>query len=149
MNNFRFLVITASVLFFVNGYSQADCILGVGVTDDATIAEIFQFNELQNEKLKSLSADLKFKSDELNNELVNIKDSHPQSSVTELRQLADKYKGLMDSLGKVQATTDKKMLALFNPKQYELYQSLCKEAYRSPYIVAPSMYTDSIVDENR
>ena len=149
MNNFRFLVLTASVLFFVNAYSQADCILGVGVTDDATIAEIFQFNELQNEKLKNLSADLKSKSDELNNELVNIKDSHPQSSVTELRQLADKYKGVMDSLGKVQATTDKKMLALFNPKQYELYQSLCKEAYRSPYIVAPTMYTDSIVDENR
>ena len=92
---------------------------------------------------------MKFKSDELNNELVNIKDSHPQSSVTELRQLADKYKGVMDSLGKVQATTDKKMLALFNPKQYELYQSLCKEAYRSPYIVTPTMYTDSIVDENR
>ncbi|MGO4920725.1 hypothetical protein [Maribacter spongiicola] len=149
MNNFKFLVLTASVLFFVNGYSQADCILGVGVTSDSIISDIFQLNEMQHEKLESLSAEVKYRNNVLSNELENVKSRHPQSNVTELRQLADKYKVVMDSMARVQEMTDKKMLALFNPKQYELYQSLCKEAYRSPYIVAPTMNTDSIVDENR
>ena len=58
-------------------------------------------------------------------------------------QLADKYKNVMDSMQLLQAMIDKKVLSLFNEKQYELYLSLCKEASRSPFIVVPKVYTDS------
>ena len=74
---------------------------------------------------------------------------HPQSNATELRQLADKYRGVMDSMAVIQTMIDKKVLALFNEKQYELYLSLCKEASRSPFIVVPAVYNDSVPIKNR
>jgi len=148
MKKFRYVIVAITFLIFMQGNAQADCVLGVGVTNDSIISEIFQLNEMQHEKLISFSAELKYRNDVINNELQNVKERHPQSSVTELRQLANKYKTVMDSLSKVQAMIDKKMLTLFNPKQYELYQSLCKEAYRSPYVIIPTVYTDSIVDKN-
>ena len=130
MKRFRYIIWSVIILISARVYSQADCVLGVGVTND------------------SISAELKYRNDVLNNELQNVKERHPQSSETELRQLADKYKSVMDSMGRVQAMIDKRMLTLFNSKQYELYQSLCKQAYRSPYVVVPTVYTDSIVDKN-
>ena len=148
MKKYKFLVWSAFILVSVRVNSQADCVLGVGITNDSIISEIFQLNEMQKEKLTSFSAELKYRNDVLNNELQNVKERHPQSSETELRQLADKYKSVMDSMGRVQAMIDKRMLTLFNSKQYELYQSLCKQAYRSPYVVVPTVYSDSIVDKN-
>ncbi len=146
---FRYLVVLASVLFFTNVNAQADCILGVGVTSDSIISDIFQLNDMQKAKLEQFSTDFKLQNETLNNNLAEVKSKHPQSNVTELRQLADKYKNVMDSMARVQEITDKKMLALFNSNQYELYLSLCKDASRSAYIVVPAVYTDSISNENR
>ncbi|WP_157483925.1 hypothetical protein [Maribacter hydrothermalis] len=129
--------------------AQADCILGVGITNDSIISDIFLLNEMQHEKLRSFSAELKYRNDLLNIELKNVKNRHPQSNVTELRQLADKYKSVMDSMSSVQSMIDKRMLSLFNSKQYELYRVLCKEAARSPFVVIPVVYTDSVNNENR
>ncbi|WP_396635159.1 hypothetical protein [Maribacter sp. R86514] len=146
---FRFLVVLASVLFFTNVNAQADCILGVGVTSDSIISDIFQLNDMQKSKLEQFSTNIKLQNETLNNNLAEVKSKHPQSNVTELRQLADKYKNVMDSMARVQEVADKKMLALFNSNQYELYLSLCKDASRSAYIVVPAVYTDSIPNENR
>tara|TARA_R110000868_G_scaffold162722_2_gene394176 strand:- start:199 stop:564 length:366 start_codon:yes stop_codon:yes gene_type:complete len=121
----------------------------VGLTNDSIISEVFQLNDNQHEKLVSFSAELKYRNDLLNNELQNVKSRYPQSNVTELRQLADKYRSVMDSMTKVQTMIDKRMLTLFNSKQYELYRNLCKEASRSPFIVMPTVYADSISNENR
>ncbi|MDF4202389.1 hypothetical protein PXD56_05470 [Maribacter sp. SA7] len=146
---FRCLVVLASFLFFTNVNAQADCILGVGVTSDSIISDIFQLNDMQKAKLESFSADVKLRNEALNNDLAEVKSKHPQSNVTELRQLADKYKVVMDSMARVQEMMDKKMLALFNSNQYELYLSLCKDASRSAYIVTPAVYGDSISNKNR
>ena len=94
---FRYVVVLAFLLLFANLNAQADCILGVGVTSDSIISDIFQLNEMQHEKLESFSAEIKYRNDILSNELENVKSRHPQSNVTELRQLADKYKVVMDS----------------------------------------------------
>ena len=145
----RYVVAMAFLLLYANVNAQADCILGVGVTNDSIISDIFQLNEMQKEKLGSFSGEVKYRNNILSNELENVKSRHPQSSVTELRQLADKYKVVMDSMATVQEMMDKKMLALFNSNQYELYLSLCKDASRSAYIVTPAVYTDSIPSENR
>lgn len=124
--------------------SQVDCVLGVGITEDATLIDIFQMNEVQQENLANFGAELKYRNEILNNQLENITRRHPQSTPTELGQLASKYKAVMDSMEMVQALVDKKVLALFNEKQYELYLSLCKEAARSPFLVVPKIYNDSI-----
>ncbi|TDT47461.1 hypothetical protein CLV90_1537 [Maribacter spongiicola] len=149
MMKIRYVVAIAFLLLFANVNAQADCILGVGVTNDSIISDIFQLNEMQREKLESFSGEIKYRNDVLSNELENVKNRHPQSSVKELQQLADEYKSVMDSMGRVQKMIDKRMLALFNSKQYDLYLSLCKNASRSPYIVVPAVYTDSISSENR
>lgn len=149
MKIFRLLVVFCSFLLLNKTYAQADCILGVGLTSDSIISDVFQLNEVQQEKLVSFSAELKYRNDLLNNELQNVKSRHPQSNVKELSQLADKYKSVMDSMTQVQTMIDKRMLTLFNSKQYELYRNLCKEASRSPLIVIPTVYSDSINNENR
>ena len=149
MKIFRLLVVFCSFLLLNKTYAQADCILGVGLTSDSIISDVFQLNEMQHEKLVSFSAELKYRNDLLNNELQNVKSRHPQSNVKELSQLADKYKSVMDSMTQVQTMIDKRMLTLFNSKQYELYRNLCKEASRSPFIVIPTVYSDSINNENR
>lgn len=129
--------------------AQADCVLGVGLTDDATLIDIFQMNKMQQEQLANFGAEIKYRNELLNNELENVMKRHPQSNPTELQQLADKYKGVMDSMAIIQVIIDKKVLALFNEKQYERYLSLCKEASRSPHIVIPTVYNDSTVVKNR
>ena len=149
MKIFRLLVVFCSFLLLNKTYAQADCILGVGLTSDSIISDVFQLNKMQHEKLVSFSAELKYRNDLLNNELQNVKSRHPQSNVKELSQLADKYKSVMDSMAQVQTMIDKRMLTLFNSKQYELYRNLCKEASRSPFIVIPTVYSDSINNENR
>ena len=149
MKIFRLLVVFCFFLLLNKTYAQADCILGVGLTSDSIISDVFQLNEMQHEKLVSFSAELKYRNDLLNNELQNVKSRHPQSNIKELSQLADKYKSVMDSMAQVQTMIDKRMLTLFNSKQYELYRNLCKEASRSPLIVIPTVYSDSINNENR
>tara|TARA_R110002126_G_scaffold81242_5_gene200487 strand:+ start:1126 stop:1581 length:456 start_codon:yes stop_codon:yes gene_type:complete len=149
MKILRLLIVFSSFLFLNKTYAQADCILGVGLTNDSIISDVFQLNEVQHEKLVSFSAELKYRNDLLNNELQNVKSRHPQSNVKELSQLADKYKSVMDSMASVQTMIDKRMLTLFNSKQYELYRNLCKEASRSPLIIIPTVYSDSTNKENR
>lgn len=149
MKKFRFLVLLTLIGLTNNVSAQADCILGVGVTNDTIIFDVFQLNSMQRERLVNFSAELKFRNELLANELENVKNRHPQSNVTQLSQLAEKYKSTIDSMARVQTLIDKRMLALFNPKQYELYRSLCKEVSRSPLIVMPTLYSDSLNTKNR
>lgn len=128
-------------------FPQADCILGVGITDDNQLIEIFQMNTAQKESLISFSAELKYRNEILNNNLDNIKNRHPQSTVTELTKLANEYRKVMDSMYRVQVYMDKKMLKLFNSNQYELYRLFCKEAMRSPFVIIPKVYSDSIQEK--
>lgn len=148
MMKYSFLVLCILLGFVKEVNAQADCYLGVGVTNDTIISNVFQLNSMQRENLINFSAELKYRKGLLNNELQNITDRHPQSNVTELSQLAEKYKGVMDSMGRLQTMIDKRMLTLFNSNQYELYQTLCKEASRSPYIIIPTVYPDSLNNKN-
>lgn len=149
MEKLRFSIFFILLAFVNLARAQADCILGVGVTNDTVISGVFQLNKEQHKSLVNFSAEVKYRNELLNNELDNVMKRHPQSNVTELSQLAEKYKGVMDSMERVQTMIDKRMLALFNPKQYELYRTLCKEASRSPFIVVPTVYPDSINNKNR
>lgn len=125
--------------------AQDDCILGVGVTTDETIISVFQMNEEQAEKMANLGAELKYRNELLSSQLENITKKHPQSSEEDLMKLAGEYKTMMDSMGRVQKMIDKKVLSLFNKKQYNRYVNLCQEAFRRPLYVIPVNYNDSLV----
>lgn len=134
------------LLFFSSPLiAQADCILGVGVTNDSVLIDVFQLNVFQSKRLIKSSGEVKYRQDILDNKLENIRARHPQSNVAELSELAREYNIVMDSMAMVQRMIDKRILSLFNQKQYELYRSLCWEASRSPFIVAPRIYKDTAI----
>ena len=142
-----------TVLFFILSsisFAQAACILGVGITADSALVSVFQLNASQIDKLISYSEEVKYRKDILDNKLDNIQKRHPQSNVAELSKLATEYNTVMDSMGLVQTMIDKRLLTLFNEKQYALYRNLCREASRSPFIVAPTIYTkDTVISKKR
>ncbi|MDC6390336.1 hypothetical protein PP182_16720 [Maribacter sp. PR1] len=147
--NFQRIVLIFTCFYSLSSWSQSDCVLGVGITDNDIIAQVFQMNEMQQENLANFSAELKYRNEVLNNQLENIYTRHPQSTVEEINELAVKYRGVMDSMKIVQAMIDKKVLSLFNQKQYEFYLTLCQEAARSPYIITPKVYADSLRPKQR
>ncbi len=128
----------------IDAIGQEDCILGVGITENETIIDIFQLNGEQSEKIINYSAELKYRNELLNNQAENILKRHPQSTTAELMVLAAKYNVIRDSMEFIQRMIDKRALKLFNKKQYERYLKLCKEAFRQPFRVVPSNYRDSI-----
>ena len=148
-NIYQVLVVFFALLFSLHLTAQSDCILGVGVVNDSVLIEIFQLNPKQSKELVNYSAEIKYRNEILDNKLANIRKRHPQSSVQELSNLATAYNVIMDSMHLVQAMVDKRLLTLFNQKQYSLYRNLCLEASRSPFIVAPTIYVDSVVVKKR
>ena len=139
---FRVLLIISVVSISVT--AQEDCILGVGITKDETIIDVFQLNEEQSEQMINFSAELKYRNELLNNQAENILKRHPQSSAAELMVLAEKYNVIRDSMEVVQRMIDIKTLKLFNKNQYLRYLELCSEAFRQPFRVVPNNYQDSI-----
>ena len=140
----RFGVLLIISVVSISVTAQEDCILGVGITKDETIIDVFQLNKEQSEQMMNFSAELKYRNELLNNQAENILKRHPQSSAAELMVLAEKYKVIRDSMAVVQRLVDIRTLKLFNENQYRLYLSLCKEAFRQPYLVTPTNYKDSI-----
>ncbi|TLF45701.1 hypothetical protein [Maribacter aurantiacus] len=147
----RFLAFKTFLLVLISFSvrSQADCLLGVGITENDSLADIFQMNDVQKQELLNLSAELKYRNEILNVQLENVYNRHPQNTVEELNQLALKYRNVMDSMQSVQSMIDKKLLALLNPKQYQLYLDLCHEASRSPFVITPKVYSDSIPPKHK
>jgi hypothetical protein len=132
-------------LFFVKDLlAQEDCILGVGISKDETIIDVFQLNEEQAEQMINFSAEVKYRNELLNNQAQNILKRHPQSTAAELMVLAEKYNVIRDSMDRIQRMIDIKTLRMFNKKQYQRYLELCNEAYRQPFKVIPTSYKDSI-----
>ncbi len=83
----------------------------------------------------------------LEDDIRKLLDSHPQSTEEDLMALADKYRALQQKMVSASWETDKKMLATFNPKQYERYLKLCMEAIRKPIRIRPVLYKDSITPD--
>jgi len=145
IKSLNLILTTFFLLFFTHGvFSQEDCILGVGITKDSVLVDVFQLNAIQTEKLTGYSEEVKYTQDILNKTLQEIRERHPQSTVAELSKLASEYTFIMDSMFSVQTTIDKKLLVLFNEKQYTLYHTLCAEAFKSPIVVVPAVYRDSL-----
>jgi hypothetical protein len=145
------MVFNFSILLYLsaigNLMAQEDCVLGVGITKNKTIIEVFQLNEEQAEQVTNYSAELKYRNEILNNQSKNIMKRHPQSTVAELKVLAEKYNVIRDSMESIQRMIDMRTLKLFNKKQYTRYLELCGEAFRQPFRVIPMSYRDSIPQE--
>ena len=144
MVKFLYLPIFICLFHTQGSMAQKDCVLGVGITEDQVIIDVFQLNKEQAEQMMNYSAELKYRNELLNNQADNILKRHPQSSEAELIILAEKYKVIRDSMETVQRMIDIRTLKLFNEKQYTRYLELCDEAFRQPFRVVPQIYQDSV-----
>lgn len=125
-----------TVWFFSQGlYAQIDdCTLAIGGNDKDVIVQIFQLNEDQQAQLDIWIVEHSTEAKALEDDMSQLLEDHPQSTEADLINLSKKYSKLKDQLVEVSRRYDRKLLGLFNEKQYAYYIKLCKEALRKPLV---------------
>jgi len=113
-------------------FAQHECVLGVGGKDDETIAEVFQLNEEQLENLRNWSAELKIRNEILRNQAEYLLKQHEESSPEVLLKVSSEYRGILDSMKQNVRMMDKRLLSIFNSKQYKFYLELCNKLTLRP-----------------
>ncbi|WP_375325044.1 hypothetical protein [Flagellimonas sp. GZD32] len=136
------LLIFLLLLGVHHGYSQMECMLGVGGKDDETITKVFELTEEQQKNLRNWSAELKVRNDILKDKARFLMKKHEESSPEVLVTVSEQYKTIMDSMKQNVRMMDKRLLNLFNEKQYERYVKLCEQMSLRP------IYINRSLDEN-
>ncbi|WP_411031421.1 hypothetical protein [Spongiimicrobium sp. 3-5] len=111
-----------------------DCTLNIGGKDAGTIVEIFQLNEEQQSQMQTWQVALETETASIEAEIKELMDKHPQETNEELADLAKKYNVLKHKMVNTSKMYDKKLLGLFNERQYQRYVDLCKAAIRDPLV---------------
>jgi hypothetical protein len=109
-----------------------DCTLDIAGQDTGVIIDIFQLNDDQQLSLDKWIGELELARRPIEEELRLLLIEHPQSTEADLHNLAKKYSSLNNKLIELSKEYDRKLLGIFNEKQFEYYVSLCKEASRIP-----------------
>lgn len=140
--------VVVSVLFFVLYtlvISAQECTLDIGGKNPEILIKVFQLNDDQVTQMETWGAELAIANKVVEDDIQELFDTHPQSTPTELTTLAEKYKALQNKIVSASREADKKLLTIFNERQYERYLQLCSEAIRIPIKVIPIGVRDSIV----
>jgi len=138
--NISSLMIGFFLCVTVNAQLQ-DCTLGIGGKDTEILAQVFQLKDGQIDKMELWIGQLQTENRLAEDQIKELFDNHPQSTHEELETLAKKYKVLKDKMVATSKKYDKKLLGIFNEKQYQRYVELCNEALRRP-MIATSSATD-------
>ena len=109
-----------------------DCTLGLGGKDTEIIIQVFHLNKEQKAKLDMWVAEYQLSSRLIQEEVDQLLASHPQKTPEDLQQMAMKYDTLKARLFGISKGYDKKLIALFDQRQYEVYLELCNEVNRRP-----------------
>mgnify|MGYP000099902379 FL=1 len=115
--------------------------MGIGGDDDEAIAEVFQLNDAQLEQFKNWSAEVKVRNSYLKDQAKYLLKKHAQSSPEDLMAVSYKYRDLLDSMRQNVRMLDKRLLSIFNDRQYNLYLELCNQLTLRP------IYVDRSVNE--
>ncbi|KAB5486896.1 MULTISPECIES: hypothetical protein [Flagellimonas] len=129
-------------LFLISGLygsAQMDCILGVGGPDGDTMVQVFQLNEEQQEKLKSWAAELKVRNDILREKAEYLMKKNENSTPEVLLEVSKQYRAIQDSMFLNVRMMDKRLLTIFNDKQYQRYLGFCNELALRPIHVNRSI----------
>lgn len=132
--HFSFLIVL--VLSCTWGTAQ-DCTLDIGGKNKETIIKVFQLNEEQIEKMEAWRAELKIERQHIEDKMKVLLNDHPQESQEDLNTLAKKFDILKEEVLTASKSYDKKLIAIFNERQYQRYANLCHEAIRTPLVVDP------------
>ena len=131
------------LLLFTGGLrsQKKDCTLGMGGTDRETIVQVFQLTDNQQAQMEEWAEELQRYRTDLDARLQELFESHPQQSMEELQQLASKYQVLKEEAEATSKAFDRRLLSIFDERQYRQYAALCREAGRevmSPMLPAVS-----------
>lgn len=140
-NFYYFLLITIFLGTTVN--AQLDnCTMGMGGPDTGVITQVFQLNDKQISQMEFWIGELVTENKLVEDQIKVLFDTHPQANQDELTTMATKYKALKDQLVALSLNYDRKLLGIFNEKQYQRYVELCAEALRQPLIP----YTEEVAE---
>ncbi len=137
MMYFKIRILFSAILFSCFLAHAQKCSLNIAGEDSQVIVGIFQLSEDQQVALQDIKANLAIETDQIEVAIQKLMKEHPQSTQEELMVLAKKYRELQLKMVNTILDGDKKLLATFNPKQYQRYLSLCKEALREPLQIDP------------
>lgn len=146
MDSFKISLLFFTLLVFPFLGSAQDCTLDIGGKNTDMLIDVFQLNGEQISQMEAWQAELEIETKTIEAAIQKLFDTQPQSSPEELTILADKYKVLKEKMVSASAATDKKLLEIFNKKQYERYIGLCTEALRRPIKVVPVIVQDTLVN---
>ncbi|TAI49415.1 hypothetical protein [Flagellimonas allohymeniacidonis] len=122
-------------VFSMHIFSQKECPLGVGGKDDDTIIEVFQLNEEQTEKMRNWSAELKIRNTLLKDKAKHLLKRNEESPPDVLMKVSKEYKDILDSMKANSLMIDKRLLSIFNERQYGFYLELCSGISLRPIFV--------------
>lgn len=145
----QFCAFVALLLCISVGNAQVlECTLDIGGKNAQNVSDIFQLNESQKSQMEVLRAEYSTAYQTFEEQAQKLLDEHPQSTTEELNTLAGKYRALQEKITEASRDIDKKLLSSFNQRQYDLYLSLCHEAFRRPITVTPVIY-DGLAGEKK
>lgn len=128
---YLYIIIFLGVLGLTTAVAQ-DCTLGVGYADNTTLGSVFQLNEQQKELLAQFSTASRIANKELEAKAFDLRENHPQKTPDQLLLFNQKYDSIKLQMAQQATLFDKKLITIFNEKQYARYQQLCAEVKRIP-----------------
>jgi hypothetical protein len=132
MAPFKLFFLLFGSLTMCSVVNAQDCTLAIGGRDADIIIQVFQLNNEQIAKMQGWGAELEKEMEAAQTQIDQLLESHPQETPEQLAQLATKYKGLQDRIVEISKSYDKKLLAIFNERQYRRYVGLCREVFLKP-----------------
>ncbi|WP_445384483.1 hypothetical protein ACT6NV_10910 [Robiginitalea sp. IMCC44478] len=109
-----------------------ECTLNISGADSTNIASAFQLNESQLQKMGQWQRELSRETDRLMEQLTALMETHPRETESELAALGSKYEALRAQILEITISYDRRLLAIFNERQYARYLELCEAVSREP-----------------
>ncbi len=114
-----------------------DCTLAIGGKDTDVIIQVFQMNNEQIAKMEAWKVELEKETDAAQQQANQLLESQPQTTPEDLEKIAVEYKKIQNRVAEISKSYDRKLLAIFNEKQYRRYVGLCREIFLKPLVVTP------------
>ncbi len=125
--------LTVLVLGLVTWQASAqDCALGLGGTDPAQIAELFELEQWQQQRMQKWVEALEAENAPLQQKLDSLLAAHPQQTPEDLTALGQKFEAIKETMVGNSLRYDRLLLGIFRPGQYRKYEAMCREVDRMP-----------------
>ena len=114
-----------------------DCALGMGGTPPEQIAELFQLEDWQQQRMQAWVEALEAENAPLQKKLDSLLEVHPQETPEQLTALGQKFEAIKERMVGNSLRYDRLLLGILRPAQYRKYEAICEEVGRLPLEPTP------------